>query len=108
MIRHRDCYIDCYIDECRYGASGTLSRCTPLDSSQVRWQPGAMLTFVRRSRGGPSMEALLVRLLSPFLPRLLGRAGKIADKVADGTADTAWNLARKVWSRLADAIKSHP
>ncbi|HSL77665.1 MAG TPA: hypothetical protein VK867_12010 [Candidatus Limnocylindrales bacterium] len=54
------------------------------------------------------MESLLVQFLSPFLPRLLGKAHDVGQELADRTADVAWDYASRIWERLRPRLESRP
>jgi hypothetical protein len=54
------------------------------------------------------MESALVQLLSPFLPRLLGKASEVGAKVGGAAVDAAWEHARRIWDKLRPAIEAKP
>lgn len=54
------------------------------------------------------MEILLVQFLSPFLPRLLGKAQAVAGEVVDAAATAAWEKAKEIWDRLGPAVEQRP
>lgn len=54
------------------------------------------------------METLLVQFLTPFLPRLLGKAQAVAGEVVDAAATAAWETAKQIWDRVGPAVERRP
>lgn len=54
------------------------------------------------------METVLVQLLSPFLPRLLGKASEVGARVGGAAVDAAWEHSRRIWDKLRPAVQAKP
>jgi hypothetical protein len=50
----------------------------------------------------------LVALLAPLLPFLIKAGEKSVEEIGKKVGESAWNLAKKIWSRLAPKINANP
>jgi hypothetical protein len=54
------------------------------------------------------MEAALVAVLAPFLAQLLKSGESSVADIGQRAGDEAWELAKRIWTRLSPRIKSKP
>lgn len=55
-----------------------------------------------------TLTQALVALLSPLLPFLIKAGEKSVEEIGKKIGESAWNLAKRVWSRLAPKINTNP
>jgi hypothetical protein len=52
--------------------------------------------------------ATITAVLAPALPYLLRTGDQLASQAADRLGEHTWNLATRLWERLADAVRGRP
>ena len=52
--------------------------------------------------------ATVTAVLAPALPYLLRTGDQLASQAADRLGEHTWNLATRLWERLADAVRGRP